>query len=134
MDYLLDTDTCVELIRGRSRKALTHLMGCRMGSVGISSITLAELQYGADKSADPLRNRVLLAQFCAPLEILPFEGKAASAYGKVRSKLEKKETPIGSLDNLIAAHALSLSAVLVTNNVREFRRIEGLQIENWVKS
>lgn len=129
--YLLDTDTCVELIRGRNRRVLRRLRQCRIGEVGISCITLAELQYGVCKSADPERNHIALAEFCAPLEILPFDDDAANSYGRVRRALEKVGTPIGPLDTLIAAHGLSVDAVVVTNNEREFRRVDGLSIENW---
>ena len=129
--HLLDTDTCVALIRGRSSPILKHLKQCQAGSVGISSITLAELQYGVANSSDPGRNQVALLEFCAPLDIQEFGLAAASAYGQVRAMLETKGAPIGPLDTLIAAHALSFPAILVTNNEREFRRIEGLKVENW---
>ena len=129
--HILDTDTCIGLIRGRSASILKRLRQCPVGSVGISSITLAELQYGVEKSSDPGRNQVALLEFCAPLDILEFGPAAADAYGRVRTILEKKGLPIGPLGTLIAAQTLSLSAILVTCNEREFRRIEGLKVENW---
>jgi tRNA(fMet)-specific endonuclease VapC len=130
--HILDTDTSIELIRSRSASILKRLRQCQVGSVGISSITLAELQYGVAKSSDPGRNQVALLEFCAPLEILVFGPAAADAYGRIRAALEKKGLPIGPLDTLIAAQALSLPATLVTCNEREFRRIEGLKVENWL--
>jgi tRNA(fMet)-specific endonuclease VapC len=133
MRYLLDTDACIELIRKRSERILARLRRCRIGSVGISSITLAELFYGVARSSNPERNLIALTQFCAPLQVLPFDDRAASVYGRVREALERRGFPIGPLNTLIAAHALSLRSVLVTNNEREFRRVEGLGVENWAR-
>lgn len=99
----------------------------------MSSVTLGELYYGVARSSDPPRNLFALTQFCAPLQILPFDDRASSVYGRVRVELEKSGYPAGPLDTLIAAHALSLSAVLVTDNEREFRRVKGLVVENWVR-
>jgi tRNA(fMet)-specific endonuclease VapC len=131
--FLLDTSICIELIRGRAAAALTRLRRKKIGSVGISVITLAELQYGVAKSSDPPRNTIALAHFCAPLEICHFDDAAATAYGRVRAALERLGTPIGPLDTLIAAHAVSLKARVITNNEREFERVAGLRIENWIK-
>ncbi|MCD4823237.1 MAG: type II toxin-antitoxin system VapC family toxin [Phycisphaerae bacterium] len=133
MRYLLDTNICIELIRGRSKTVLQHIRQCQLGEVGISTITLAELEYGVAKSSDPARNQIALAEFCAPLEIISFDDHAAAAYGRLRAGLERLGTPIGPLDTLIAAHALAISCVLVTNNEREFQRVNGLPIENWTK-
>jgi tRNA(fMet)-specific endonuclease VapC len=131
--HLLDTSICIEMIRRRSRAVLERLRKCPIGSVGISSITLAEMQYGASKSSDPARNQIALAEMCAPLAILTFDGLAAQIYGDVRSALERKGTPIGALDTLIAAHALAIDATLVTNNKCEFSRVAGLRVENWTR-
>lgn len=131
---LLDTNICIELIRGRAPGVLARLRRRRIGTVGISAITLAELLHGAAKSSDPARNRVALAHFCAPLEICPFDHAAASAYGEIRSRLERAGTPIGPLDMLIAANAVALDVAVVTNNEREFRRVGGLRVENWIKT
>jgi tRNA(fMet)-specific endonuclease VapC len=131
---MLDTNICIELIRGRSELVLTRLRRHRVGTVGLSTITLAELRYGVSRSSDPGRNLLALAHFCAPLEILSFDDHAAAAYGAIRAALQIAGTPIGPLEMLIAAHALSLRALLVTNNEREFRRVPGLRVENWVKN
>ena len=131
--WLLDTSICIEIIRNRSHRVLAELQSCEPGAVGISSVTLAELYYGAARSSDPVRNRLMLTQFCAPLETMPFDDHAASEYGQVRANLERSGLPVGPLDTLIAAHALSLRTTLVTNNEREFRRMKGLRVENWAR-
>jgi tRNA(fMet)-specific endonuclease VapC len=131
--FLLDTNICIETIRGKSAPVLAHLRKCDPASVGISSVTLAELRYGVSRSSDPARNLAALARFCAPLEIIPFDEPAAAGYGNLRHALQTAGTPIGPLDMLIAAHAISLGAILVTNNQREFRRVRGLMLENWVR-
>ena len=130
--YLLDTDTCIYLIKRQPPSALARLQSVDVDSVGISSITLSELEFGVAKSSMPERNKLALAQFLAPLAILPYDDGAAAQYGSIRALLESQGTPIGPLDTLIAAHALSLRSVLVTNNEREFSRIPDLVIENWV--
>jgi tRNA(fMet)-specific endonuclease VapC len=133
IEVLLDTSICVELIRRRLPAIQRRLRGYEIGSVGISSITLAELQYGASRSSDPDRNAIALAHFCAPLSIASFDDSAAVIYGNVRAALERNGTPIGPLDTLIAAHALALSATLITNNEREFKRVPELTVENWAR-
>ena len=130
--YLLDTNVCVDLLRGRAPALFQRLRGHAMDNVAISTITLAELQYGAAKSARPTHHAELLARFCAPLAILPFDPAAAERYGMVRAALEREGTPIGPLDTLIASHALALGLTLVTSNEREFRRVAGLRVENWL--
>ncbi len=104
-----------------------------LGSVGISSITMAELEYGVKKSTQPEKNQIALNQFLFPLEILDFDTDAAFLYGVIRAELERKGSPVGSLDTLIAAHARSLDMTLVTNNEKEFNRIRGLKIGNWAE-
>jgi tRNA(fMet)-specific endonuclease VapC len=103
-----------------------------LGEIGISSITLAELHFGIKKSNQPEKNLNALNQFILPLEVFEFDTNAAIEYGTIRSNLEKKGTPIGALDTLIAAHVKSLNFTLVTNSVKEFKRIEDIKIENWV--
>ena len=102
------------------------------GDVGVSSITLAELAHGVEKRARTEQNRSALEQFLLPLELADFDHKAALAYGKIRAQLEGDGQTIGSMDLLIAAHALSLETILVTNNVREFHRVTRLKVEDWL--
>ncbi len=130
--YLLDTDTSIYLIKRQPPIALVKLQSLEVASVGISSITLSELEYGVAKSSMPHKNKLALAQFLAPLEILAYDDAAAAQYGSIRAFLESQGTPIGPLDTLIAAHALALGCVLVTNNEREFSRVPALVVENWV--
>jgi tRNA(fMet)-specific endonuclease VapC len=132
MRYLLDTNICIYVIRRRPPQVLTRFQRCALGDLGLSTVTLAELQYGVAKSAYPARNQQALEAFTLPLEVVPFDVAAARAYGPIRATLEQQGTPIGAMDLLIAAHALSLGVTLVTNNPREFARVTGLQIETWV--
>jgi tRNA(fMet)-specific endonuclease VapC len=131
MIYMLDTNMCIYLIRRRSPQVLEHFQRLTIGDIGISTVTLAELHYGAVKSQFPERNQQALEVFILPLEVVPFDAAAAAAYGPVRAALERQGTPIGAMDMLIAAHALSLRLTLVTNNTREFARVQGLSVENW---
>lgn len=131
---MLDTNICIELIRGRGANILQRLRQCQIGDVGISAITLAELEHGVEKSAQPQRNRIALSEFCAPLEIRSFGDAAATVYGKVRANLERAGQVIGPLDLLIASHALAEGAAIVTNNDDEFRRVKDLTVENWLKN
>jgi tRNA(fMet)-specific endonuclease VapC len=128
--FMLDTNVCVDLLRGRNRGIIGHIER-HADELSISTIVVAELQHGVFKSSDPTRHLNILANFFAPFEILPFDELAAGTYGRIRSSLEQAGTPIGPLDTLIAAHALSLDCTLVTNNEREFRRVDGLLVENW---
>jgi len=132
--FMLDTNVCVELLRGRAPDVAKRLRRLAIDEAAISSITLAELQCGVAKSARPARHELLLVQFCAPLAIPAFDGPAAETYGRVRAGLERAGTPIGPLDTVIAAHALALGVTLITNNQREFGRVPGLRVENWVTS
>ena len=133
MEYLLDTNICIYIIKKKPAEVFEKFKNLALGDVGISSITLAELQYGIEKSSMPEKNRKALEKFLTPIEILDYGYEATVEYGKIRAELEKKGIPIGPLDMLIASHARSLDAVLVTNNVREFERIADLKIENWTK-
>lgn len=133
MRFLLDTNVCIDMIRGKSDRILPRLRRCRPGDVGISSITLAELWHGVAKSRDPEGNAAALEGFLLPLEVLDFGEAAALAYGAIRASLEKVGTPIGSMDTLIAAHAVSLGVTLVTSNTREFRRVRTLVVIDWTR-
>jgi len=132
MRFMLDTDSCISLIKRRPTKIIRRITSLEPGEAGISSITLAELRFGVAKSTDQARNGQALDEFLLPLEIADFDEAAAGCYGAVRAALESSGTPIGPLDTLIGAHALSLGAVLVTHNTREFRRLPGLAIEDWM--
>jgi len=131
--YLLDTNICVYVIRKRPARVIRKLQRKQVSEIGISSITLSELEYGVAKSVKPEQNKLALTEFLAPIEVLPYDDGAALRYGPLRAHLERQGTPVGSLDLLIAAHALSLECVLVTNNESEFKRIRGLKVENWTK-
>ncbi len=136
MVYLLDTDTCIYCLNRAPgyERVLDRLDKLRYGDVLISAVTLAELEHGLAKRARPDRNRRLAAHFLSRFETAPFDDAAARAYGILRASLERRGRPIGPLDTLIAAHAVSLRAVLVTNNTREFWRIGGLHLQNWFDS
>jgi tRNA(fMet)-specific endonuclease VapC len=121
------------IIKKKPTDVLKRFRQTRISQVGISSITLSELEYGVAKSSKPEQNQIALAQFLAPLEILSYGDDAAPQYGSLRAFLENQGTPIGSLDMLIAAHALSVGCILVTNNEKEFSRVPSLQINNWLK-
>ena len=129
--YLLDTNICVYIINRRPPHVFDHFVGRQIGEIAISSITGAELAFGVAKSGSA-RNQAALDKFLAPLDILPFDVDAMRCYGPLRSELERQGRPIGALDMLIAAHALALGCTLVTNNTREFERVPGLRLENWV--
>jgi tRNA(fMet)-specific endonuclease VapC len=133
MRYLLDTNICVYTIRRRPRAVVERLRRVAPSDVGISAITLSELLYGVEKSTRPVQNRAALSHFLAPLEILPYDDRAAEAYGRIRAALERRGRLIGPLDLLIAVHALALGATLVTHNTREFRRVPALPVENWAR-
>lgn len=132
MNYMLDTNICIYLIRGRSQEILNKFKEFEFGDIGISSITFAELQYGVEKSEYKDQNRIALTNFLSPITILPFSDKAAVKYGKIRTLLGKKGGIIGAYDLLIAAHALAEDVVLVSNNTKEFERVPGLKLDNWV--
>ena len=133
MRFLLDTDICIYIIKRKPQQIAQRFNTLRPSDIGISAITVAELEYGAQKSQKPEQNRAALQQFLIPLEILVFDPQAAQAYGTIRADLERKGQIIGSLDMLIAAQAQSHGVILVTNNIREFSRIPDLRVENWVE-
>ena len=133
MRYLLDTNICIYVIKRRPLRVVERLREAGLSEVGISTITLSELLYGVEKNSRPAQNRVALRHIVGNLESRPYDGRAAEAYGRIRAALERRGRPIGPLDLLIAGHALSLGSTLVTNNVREFRRVPGLPVENWTR-
>lgn len=131
LSFLLDSDICIYAMRERDRD-LSRRFNAAEGRIGISDVTLFELVYGAEKSAEPARNIAVLQNFAARLEVLPFNSPAAYHAGQIRAELERAGTPIGSYDFMIAGHARSQGLVLVTNNLREFGRVEALRCESWV--
>ncbi len=132
MTYMLDTNICIYVMKRKPESVLKQLHEKLDGGLCISSVTLAELEYGVKFSSAPAKNELALLHFLAPISIFPFGEKAAVEYGEIRSYLQNRGTPIGSLDMLIAAHARAENMILVTNNVREFERVPNLEIENWV--
>jgi tRNA(fMet)-specific endonuclease VapC len=132
MRFMLDSNICIHLIKHRPQRLINRFDRIPVEDVGISAITLAELEYGVAKSSRPEQNRAALAAFISPLEMAPFAEASTVIYGRIRAFLEKKGQMIGSMDLLIAAHALSLGVRLVTNNAEEFKRVPGLRVETWM--
>ena len=132
MKYMLDTNICIYAIKNKPEKVLKTLKEKMNDGICISAITLAELAHGVEKSAARDKNRAALLRFLSILTVLPFDDLAAAEYGEVCADLQRKGTPIGTMDMLIAAHAKTEGLILVTNNTREFERVEGLTLENWV--
>jgi tRNA(fMet)-specific endonuclease VapC len=131
LKYLLDTNICIYVIKRRPLEAW-EIFNHHHGRMAISAITLAELIHGAEKSSDPARNLDVVEDFCSRLAVLPYTAQAAQHYGAIRAALERAGPPIGVNDLYIAGHARSEGLVLVTNNLREFERVGGLLVENWV--
>ena len=131
MKLLLDTNICIYIIKQQPVTVLNRFLEYQVGDIGISSITLAELRYGVAKSTHREKNAKALDEFVIPLEVVSYDESAAHVYGDIRAILEKAGTPIGSMDLLIAAHAVSLGIPLVTNNTREFIRVPSLNIIDW---
>lgn len=131
MKYMLDTNICIFAIRNSNDNVLKKFHEHLDNELYISSITLAELMYGVEKSRKPEQNRNALLQFLTLIDIKEFSEKAAIEYGKIRAFLENQGTPIGPLDTLIAAHAVSENMILVTHNTKEFLRVPDLTVENW---
>lgn len=131
LKYMLDTNIVIYVIK-RKPIELLDLFNLHAGQMSISSITLAELLHGAEKSAKPEHNMRQVEDFVSRLEVLEYGIKAAAHYGSIRANLERQGTPIGVNDLHIAGHARSEGLILVTNNMREFERVDGLCVENWV--
>ncbi|CAK6686992.1 type II toxin-antitoxin system tRNA(fMet)-specific endonuclease VapC [Synechococcus sp. CBW1107] len=129
--YLLDTNICIYVIKRRPESLLDRFNE-NASYLAISAITLAELLHGAEKSSQPQRTLSVVEDFCSRLDVLDYGAKAAQHYGQIRSALERRGTPIGVNDLHIAAHARSEGLTLVSNNLREFERVEGLLYANWV--
>ncbi|MBK9326456.1 MAG: type II toxin-antitoxin system VapC family toxin [Hydrogenophilales bacterium] len=129
--YLLDTNIVIYVIKRRPREVL-EVFNRHHGHMAVSAITLAELVHGAEKSQFPARNLNVVEDFCSRLAVLPYTQEAAYHYGAIRAALESKGQTIGVNDLHIAAHARSQGLTLVTNNLREFERVPGVLVENWV--
>ncbi len=132
MNFLIDTNICIYIMNKRPPEVIHRFKNIEVGQIGISTITVSELNYGASKSNLRKQNFKRLEEFLAPFEIIPYSQSASKYYGEIRSSLENQGNVIGPLDLLIAAHALSENLTLVTNNEKEFKRIKSLKVENWV--
>ena len=133
MKYMLDTNICIYTIKHKPPEVIKNFLRHNPDEMCISSITYAELMHGVEKSQAVERNRMAITLFLSAITILPFNQYAAEEYGKVRAELERKGPPIGPMDMLIAGHARAEELVLVTNNTREFFRVENLEVEDWTK-
>lgn len=133
MRFLLDTNTCIYIIKRKPLQVIEKFQSLNISDVGISSITVAELEYGVYKSQRQEQNKIALNQFLIPLDIVPFDERATQTYGRMRAELERQGIVIGSMDMLIASQAICLGLTLITNNVREFSQIPGIVLENWVQ-
>ena len=131
MTYMLDTNICIYAIKNKPEQVFNRIRENMKMGLCISSITLAELEHGIAKSNYPERSRAALTKFLTILEVFDFDEAAARAYGSICAQLQKQGTPIGTMDMLIAGHARSRGYILVTNNTREFERVDGLRLENW---
>jgi tRNA(fMet)-specific endonuclease VapC len=129
--FLLDTNVCVQYLRGKNVKVRQRLASCPMQDVYLCSVVLSELYFGALRSNDPVQSRVEVDQFAAPFSSLPFDDAAADICSRIRYHLESQGTPIGPYDMQIASIALANSFTLVTHNTNEFSRVPGLSLEDW---
>lgn len=133
MKYMIDTNICIYAIKHKPEKVIQKLRETDPDDICVSSVTYAELVHGVEKSAAVEKNRLALSMLLANIEIKDFGVDAANCYGKIRAALERKGTPIGPLDMMIAGHAQSLELTVVTNNMKEFSRVNNLKIENWAE-
>ena len=131
MKYLLDSNICIYIIKKKPDKVLKHFSKLKPGDIAVSSITIAELNYGVAKSNKPNENTIALQEFLQPLTVIDFTAEDSIIYGRLRTELEANGMLIGSMDMLIASIALSRGLILVTNNEKEFNRVKDLKIENW---
>lgn len=133
MKYMLDTNICIFLIKNKPESVIQKFMKNKPEDICISSITYAELMHGVEKSKAKEKNRIALTMFLSEIQILSFDSLAAQSYGVIKADLQNRGVPIGPMDTLIAAHAKALELILVTNNLREFSRVDGLVVEDWVE-
>ena len=130
--YLLDTDTCIYIINNKPEAVRSKFRTVSLNEIAISSITLFELDAGARKGNRAEESLQKLEQFASIIQVLPFDAEAARHAGALRQHLREQGTPIGDMDTLIAAHALSVGATVITNNLKEFQRVPELSVENWL--
>ena len=133
MKYLLDTNTCIYVINKRPASVLNTIRSKHPDEISISSITIAELNYGAERSQNPHQNRIAILEFLIPFSLLDFDQRSAFYYGRIRKALESEGTPIGPMDLLLASQAKAYNLIFVTNNIKEFKRIDNLRLENWLR-
>lgn len=131
LKYMLDTNIVIYVIKHKPVQ-VAHIFNQNVGKMCVSSITVAELYYGAEKSQFPAKNISIIEDFLSRLEMLPYTEKAATHFGDIKATLSKQGAMIGENDIHIAAHARSEGLILVSNNLREFERVEGLRLENWI--
>ncbi len=133
MKYLLDTNICIYIIKKKPARVIEQFKINKPGDIAISSISISELNFGVKKSSEPEINKIALVEFLQPLIVMDYTKEDADSYGKIRAELEKKGTPIGAMDLLIASQAINRGLILVTNNESEFKRVKGIKIENWTR-
>ncbi len=132
MIRLLDTNTCIYFLNRASEKVVQQFKELSPSQIKLPSITVAELYYGAEKSKFKAKNQAKVKRFVSTFEIVSFDEKACTAYAKIRHNLERSGTPIGPMDLLIASIGLAYNFTVVTNNIKEFKRVKGLKLQNWV--
>lgn len=133
MKYMLDTNICIYAIKHKPETVIKNFLSHDPEEICVSVVTYAELMHGVEESMAMEKNRIALSLFLSPITVLDFHASAAEEYGKIRAELERQGRPIGLMDMLIAGHAKSEGLVLVTNNTKEFRRVEGLMVEDWTR-
>lgn len=132
--YLLDTNICIYIIKRKPKEVLTTLKEKSKSGIAVSSLTVAELEYGIEKSDAKEKNRISLIELLSIFTIIPFDDRDAAEYGRIRADLERKGRVIGEIDMLLAAQSRCKKLIFVTNNIREFSRVQNLRLENWVSS
>lgn len=133
MKYMLDTNICIYAIKHKPETVIKKILSHDPEEICVSVVTYAELMHGVEKSMAIERNRIALSLFLSPITVLDFHASASEEYGKIRAELERQGRTIGPMDMLIAGHAKSEGLVLVTNNTKEFCRVEGLMVEDWTR-
>ena len=133
MKYMLDTNICIYAIKHKPDTVIKKFLSHDPEELCISAITYAELMHGVEKSMAVEKNRIAMSLFLSLITILQFDERAAEEYGRIKAELEKKGTPIGPMDTLIASHTKSRGLIIVTNNTRKFNRVAGLTIEDWAQ-